>query len=344
MNKYSEKLRGVLLVGSAPVSDAEEMFVMAIRHLNGYIKRLPDGEFGERDTWIRFQYARLLEAPQLTPSGEKPVYTPVSPISTINGISLASQISIPNLGYADAAINSYAVFKQMKNNGAIPINIRFQIGLPTPYSVATMYGHINIQEILEEAYKKALENELTKILGAIPHEELAIQWETVTEFAVLENIVNSYINEDKMNQLTRRVSKLVDMLPNQVEAGIHLCYGDSGHKHFCEPMDSSYLVDFANGVASHAKRTIEWLHLPVPKERADIEYYKPLSRLNLDNNTELYLGLVHMTGGLEGTKERVDAALGFVKHFGISTECGLGRRSKETIPDLLNQHRALVEI
>ncbi len=44
---------GVHLVGSVPVNTAEEMFRLSMDHLSSHLQRLPDGEVGERDTWIR---------------------------------------------------------------------------------------------------------------------------------------------------------------------------------------------------------------------------------------------------------------------------------------------------
>ncbi|MEE2746205.1 MAG: hypothetical protein VX617_04915 [Pseudomonadota bacterium] len=334
---------GAHLVGSAPVESAEEMFQLSIKHLGKHIKRMPDGEFGERDTWIRFQHARLLSSPQLKSSEEVGKYVPFSPIICEENINSAKQIELPKLGYADSAVSSYKVFKELKTKGVIPSYVRFQVGLPTPYSVATFYGHVSIQNILEEAYSDSIKLELAMILQAIPYKELAIQWEVVSEFAVLEGVIPSHVNEDVLGYQTKRVGELVNSLPKDVEAGIHLCYGDSGHKHFCEPKDTQYLSDFANGIVCLSDRKIDWLHLPVPKERDDEEYFKPLDSLDLEEETVLYLGLVHETGGIVGTRRRIDAARSFVKEFGIATECGLGRRQSKNLPNLLDQHRSLIE-
>jgi hypothetical protein len=78
--------------------------------------------------------------------------------------------------------------------------------------------------------------------------------------------------------------------------------------------------------------------LPVPKERDDETYFAPLKNLNLRDNTELYLGLLHQTGGQGGTERRIAAASSAIERFGIATECGLGRREQNTIPDLMDQH------
>jgi hypothetical protein len=100
----------------------------------------------------------------------------------------------------------------------------------------------------------------------------------------------------------------------------------------------------ANRLAGMIRRKIDWIHLPVPRGRADQAYFAPLRELKLKPGTELYLGLVHFTDGLEGAKGRLNAAKSAVSDFGIATECGLGRRSPSTIPALLKLHREIAEL
>src|SRR2546430_3323840 len=49
-------------------------------------------------------------------------------------------------------------------------------------------------------------------------------------------------------------------------------------------------------------------HLPVPRDRTDPAYYAPLAALRLRPETELYLGLVHATDGVEGSARRMEVA------------------------------------
>src|SRR5256886_11683593 len=82
-------------------------------------------------------------------------------------------------------------------------------------------------------------------------------------------------------------------------------------------------------------------HLPVPRDRTDEAYYAPLATLRLRPETELYLGLVHATDGIEGSARRLEVARRFVGDFGVATECGWGRRAPATVPALLRIHREL---
>ena len=78
--------------------------------------------------------------------------------------------------------------------------------------------------------------------------------------------------------------------------------------------------------------------MPVPRDRSDEAYFEPLKSLMLRRETELCLGLVHYTDGIEGTRKRIATAEKFVRDFSIGTECGFGRREPSTVPELLRIH------
>ena len=331
-------MRKIHLVGSAPFETAEEMFRTAAAHLGAGLKRLPDGEVGERDSWIKWQHARIGRSPQFRLADIVPVYVPAPPYELVEGATPAEAIELPDLGYAGAAIDSFETFQELTDEGVIPRGTRFQVGLPTPLSVASAYIVPASRDPFEAAYTRALGGELERIVAAVPAAKLAIQWEAAVEFALLEGLFPSHLGDDMAGAIAQRLAGLVDLVPAGVEAGIHLCYGDSGHRHFCEPADTGHLVAVANGVSARARRSIDWIHMPVPKERDDEAYFAPLADLRLKPGCELYLGLVHTTGRIAGTRRRIDAAERVVRDFGIATECGFGRRPPDTIPDLFRQH------
>ncbi|MGI9261841.1 MAG: hypothetical protein ACR2QR_07385 [Woeseiaceae bacterium] len=330
--------RGAHLVGSIAAETAEEAFKLAVENMGDRLERLPDGEVGERDTWIRWQHARIGASGQLTNSDADNVYVPVKPFRVIDGIESSDEIEFPNLGYADAAIESYAVFERLVEEGTIPSRMRFQVGMPTPLSVSLFYIEPGSRPLFEQAYERALLQEISRMLEQIPVERLAIQWETVSEFAMLEGVMPSHIDGDLMSEITTRVARLVNGVPEAVHVGLHLCYGDSGHKHFCEPADAGFLAQVSAGILASATRPLAWIHMPVPKERDDPDYFAPLAALELPEETRLYLGLVHRTGGREGTARRIEAASKVVPLFGVATECGLARREPATMAGLMCQH------
>jgi len=81
---------------------------------------------------------------------------------------------------------------------------------------------------------------------------------------------------------------------------------------------------------------VEW-QLPRLQTEADLE------SLRTTEETAVYLGLVHATDGVEGGLRRVAATREVLVSFGIGTECGMGRRTAERIPDLLRLHAKLAD-
>jgi hypothetical protein len=104
------------------------------------------------------------------------------------------------------------------------------------------------------------------------------------------------------------------------------------------------MIDFANRLARQIKRPMQLVHMPVPRNRSDDAYFEPLKQLKLRPETELCLGLVHHTDGVEGTKRRLETAKRHAPHFSIATECGFGRRDPVTIPELLRIHAAVADV
>jgi methionine synthase II (cobalamin-independent) len=137
---------------------------------------------------------------------------------------------------------------------------------------------------------------------------------------------------------SRILTDLADHVPADIELMFHFCYGDSNHKHVVEPTDMGDMVDMANRLSADIKRTIQLIHMPVPRNRSDDAYFAPLARLQMKPETELCLGLVHYTDGTAGTRKRLAIAERHARRFSIATECGFGRRDPATIPDLLGIH------
>ena len=330
------RVHGVHLVGSVPLSDSEAVFREAATRLGGHLRRLPDGETGVRTNWIRWQWPLLLKVPQLE-AADSVTPSPWGPQLQLAAGASVDEVVLPELGYRAAALESYDMFRRLKSEGVIPPEVRFQVCLPTPLAVVHIRVVPRDQEAIEAVYEQALLAELDDLLEAIPPHELAIQWDTAVEFALLEGMLDSFI-DDPMRSICERLVRLGNHVPAEVELGYHLCYGDVAHRHFKEPEDMTKLVDVANGVLSGLDRALDWLHMPVPRNRSDDSYYAPLSDLKLGSSTECYLGLVHLTDGLDGTAERITTARRHLPEFGVATECGLGRRDPETIPALLDLH------
>jgi hypothetical protein len=333
--------RGAHLVGSVPLADAEAVFRAAAGALGGPLKRIPDGETGVRSNWIGWQFHVMAANPQLELVPPDAPEQTARPRFRLRADADPSQLTFGNLGYADAAIASYATFAALQRAGEIPNGVRFLVSLPTPLAPVVGFVIPRDQPAVEPPYEARLLAELDQLCAAIPYEQLAVQWDIAVEFGVLEGVWQVAFSELEAG-IVERIARISARVPDAVELGYHLCYGDAGHQHFVQPRDAARLVSIANAVAARATRPIQWLYLPVPRDRDDDAYYAPLAGLTLHPETELYLGLVHLTDGVPGAQRRMAAAQRAVPDFGVATECGFGRRPPETVAELLRIHADLL--
>ena len=341
ISKQKERL--VLLLGSIPLASAEEVFEAVSLELGKFVKRIPDGETGPRSLWIVCQGEPMRNSQGLDVGGERQLQGGIrNPRYKIREGLKPEDVKFSRLGYAHNALDSYKIFKRLQGLGKIPTQVRFQVCLPTP--LAVVYAFFIASEVrrIWPFYERRLLEELDEITRAIPHNDLAIQIDIATEmhtFLEVPELQNAY----PIEELVEAFARLGNRVPTDVELGIHLCYGDPGHKHVREPTDTGRMVDLYHRLATAIRRPITWLHMPVPRDRDDESYFSPLHNLRLKSGTEFYLGLIHLTDGIEGAERRVAAAERVVSNFGIATECGFGRRPPDTVPELLRLHRAAVE-
>ena len=325
----------VHFVGSIALDTVEEVFKTCGQTLGRRLKRLPDGEPGGRRLWISWQAPLLRSSPYLRPVGGG---TELVPLELVPGVK-PEEIHFGELGYCREARISYQDFCAARKAGDIPENVRFQVSLPTPFAVITPFVRGDGMFPVLAAYEKAMLREAQAICAAIPHDDLAIQWDICLEMVAWDgqpSLVPPLDNKEQI--IPPALGKLCDTIPGDVEVGVHLCYGDFDGKHFIEPVDAERMVSLANAIAAAADHPLAWVHMPVPIERDDDAYFKPLGDLKLDLDTEVYLGLVH-TDGADATKRRIEAASRYLPEFGIATECGIARqRTVELVEKLIYIH------
>lgn len=337
--------RNVHLVGSVPLASARDVFETVSAALGPHLKRIPDGETGERSDWITWLEPAFADNPALERSDElfRIHATGTARIRyRLKPGKTARDVSFGNLFYADIAKQSYAEFAAFKRQGKVPKDCRFQIDLVPAHSVIWLFLQDDLHQPLDPVYNDALKREIDKIAAALPHDQIAIQFDVASAvFARLQrNEPNAYGNNraEMLASFSRILSDLAMHVPAGIELLFHFCYGDSNHKHVVEPNDMGDMVDMANRLSADIKRPINLIHMPVPRDRADDAYFEPLSRLRLRPETELSLGLVHYTDGVAGTRKRLGTAEKHAARFSIATECGFGRREPATIPELLRIH------
>jgi hypothetical protein len=313
-------MANVHFVGSVALDTPEEVFAAIGKHCGPYLKRVPDGEPGGRRLWISWQIPVLRANPSLAPVGEGLV-----PLKLADGVA-PEQLHFGELGYYREARPSYQDFLRAREAGHIPSAVRFQVSLPTPLAVVMPFCREPDAQQIVPAYERAMLREVERICTAIPHRDLAIQWDVCIEMIQWDGRVTTMPSFPGMEHVfTENFRRLATAVPVDVELGFHLCYGDLDAKHFIEPIDATKMVELANLITRSVRRPITWMHMPVPIGRTDGAFYMPLGNLALGPETELYLGLVHAQDGVEGTSRRIEAAKQYAPTFGIASECGISR-------------------
>lgn len=333
--------------GGVNLADTETVMREITTRIPTGLRRIPDGETGPRQQWIFFQLEKFWQTPGLEQAGvqDQPAegYEQMPKVRLAEGTE-PDDVQWPNLGYAEAYQDSYETFRRLRDEGAIPVGVRFQVEYPTPLAAINGWVVPEDQDRLEPSYERALFADLDRLLSALAHEDVAVQWDVAVEFAMLEGGFES-AGQD-FDSIVARLARCVDHVPADVPVGLHLCYGDYQHQHFKQPESLQLQVRVANAVSERSQRTVSWIAFTVPQDRYDAAFFEPLRDLGASPDTEIDLALVpyHPAQQEPGTTEEqvrlVEEYLG--GDWGICTECGMARAEREEIPGLLDLHRDIL--
>lgn len=340
--------RKVFFVGSIALPDADTVFKTVGQTFGKTVSQIPDGETGNRLGWMEWQEPYLAKNAMLeSVQSEGDWRNPTAPdrwkhrnwFKLREGVT-GRDLDLGEIGYARNAIASYRTFAECKRRGDIADSVRFMVAIPSPYNLVNYHFAPDDRAAVEPAYEAALLAEVDRIVAAVPHDQLAIQWDCAHDMQAYDGARTPWFDgaEDGIEQRLIRIGQHV---PPDVDLGYHFCYGSFGGKHFVEPKDMGAMVRLANALSEGIVRPIGWFHMPVPVERSDDAYFAPLADLRLKPDCRLYLGLIHEQDGVSGTLNRIAVAERYVKGFGIATECGFGRRDPATVQPLIDLHRHL---
>ena len=324
----------VHLVGSVPFESAEQVFINSTRALPDRLLSIPDGETGPRQAFILWQ-SFVFPSQVLSP-----IHRNGKPLESTDFQCTLDHIKPTK--YDEMAIESYRTFCKLRDQGLIPQGVRFQIAVPTPANTITTHVDYAYRERVEPLYEERLMQDLRRLQEAIPAHDLAIQIDAAVEFAYLEyeggRLQNPFFKpyfSSVKEGILERISRLSSAVNQDVQLGFHLCYGDRLHNHFIQPEDAGLLVEIATSLVQKIgpQHPIEWIHLPVPKDRMDTAYFDPLRHLDI-GDVKIFLGLVH-SHDESGTEQRLKAAQAvYPRIFGIATECGMGRTPVEDVESI----------
>tara|TARA_B100000315_G_C14566245_1_gene583097 strand:- start:33 stop:1073 length:1041 start_codon:yes stop_codon:yes gene_type:complete len=333
------------LVGSIPLNSSEEVFCSVCDSIGSHIKRLPDGETGERTKWIFYQRQMLTAHPAMEPDESIPKFEfkqwDGKVIREVQLLKLKNDVDLDTLifpiGYSEHAIESFKDFTRLQSEGKIPADVKFQVSLPTPFATGYNYVSPNGRDQFLEIYEKSFGIDVAKIMAAIPHDKLAVQWDVCQEVLIFENYYPDR-SENYKQEVYDQLARIGDFIPADVELGYHICYGSPGDDHVVKPRDFAISVEISNGIIENVNRSVEFIHMPGTYGEPEDAFYAPLSNLNLPEDCELYLGLLFYNDQA-GDAARISAARKVVPEFGISTVCGWGRADPDRVPSLLESHK-----
>lgn len=350
----------ILLVGAIEGGSAEEVFRLVAPELGKLAIGMPDGEGGPRSLWVIGIWHHIFEEhPQLEitrqPKGIEGMpdwmpagYHDLMKFKVKDGLD---KMTFENLRYGDYAKESYVTFRKLKDQGVIPIDTKFQVSFPFPEDVVRLATtEVRDFNIISAAYQDRVVEEVTEVINTIPASELVLQfdinWEVIAVATGDGNAepLTLALPGDPLDRYLGYIKRMCKPIPSEVTLGLHLCYGNYQHQHYVQPDDLAICTRMANAGIQAAGRRIDYVHMPVPRDRNDDAYFAPLKDLDTKGGT-LFIGLMHYTDGVEGTVARLKT---FNKHYsgpyGIATECGLGQRpADQDLPTLIRMHREVVE-
>jgi hypothetical protein len=345
----------LLLVGSIPFDTPEEVFQSFGASLGKYLVAMPDGEVGPRRHWIsRVHYQVLAGHPELEvvqhPAPDDNGVERQHPRNAADAWWFKVRDGVKQvrfgdpgwrLGYARDAVNSYFVFKTLKEKGVLPAHLRFQVSIPMVNSVLPPRIFPNPDDIakIRPGYEAATRAEIAMIASKIPASELAIQWDCSTEIQDAYGAIPGFPLEGAIERNLTEVRNLSPHIPRGVALGYHFCFGTLGGWPRFAPDNLEHAVKLANAFVAASGRPVDWVHIPV-LDRSDDAFYAPLRDLK-PQGARVYLGAIH---NMAHFKERIGVARKYLPEFGLGAYCGFGRHPPSELQTILDDHLAAVEI
>lgn len=344
----------MLLVGSLPFDDSETAIGQAAAALRGHVTALPDGEIGPRTSWVGM-LAQLVFAPhpdvevtRAPETLEQPSEDERSDEGNEGFITFrvrpGADPRFDDLQYGRFAVESYGIFRRLKQEGVIEPHVRFQVGLPAPGSaVNAFFEDPDDWPRLHRAYLDGLKREVDRILQAVPAGELALQFDNAWEVVDLATGDRQYFRfwpqrtpEEKFEEHTRSLDDLARLAPDEALLGYHWCYGTWGGWPMTDMRDLSLCVRLSNAAAERVSRRIDYVHMPVIPD-PDEAFFAPLNDLAI-GETKVFLGMIHEEDGIDGFRRRMELAQQHLSGFGVAGVCGFGRVDPAELPEILRVH------
>ena len=346
----------ILLVGSVPFDTVDEVLETCSGALGARAYALPDGEIGARKNWIQcLPELTYSKNPDLTPLRvvdpkdvkSPPSHDPELMKATRGTYKLKDGVAETTLDlpYAREAINSYGIYKRLREAGAVEPGIPFQVSLPcTVDATVGFFPDAADHPVVMRAYERAIQSDIAEILANIPAADLVIQWDYCSELLDIMGARKEYLDgdsgimsltiEDRIRKYTSAeyLAPMTEPIPETVPIGYHLCYGTWGGWPMTEVDDLSLCVELSNRLCANTPRRVDFFHLPAMRS-ADADFFRPLADLDI-GDARVFLG-IELADGVDEMMRRAAAARQFLPEFGVAHYCGYGRETPERVRELL---------
>lgn len=345
----------LLFVGSLPFDGVPEVMDTLGRRFGAAMPAVPDGEVGERRSWVNRLCYQVL-------NGHMDLETLKRPATDANGVERmlprdrgdvwhfrvrpgVERLRFGNpgvrLGYARDAATSYFVFRTLKEKGVLPPDLRFQVSIPMVNSVIRPLYFPDPADLarVRPGYEEALAAEIEAMLRRIPAEDLAIQWDCAWEVAAVHGDAAGYAGEDAIATHVAPIGPLSRLVPAAAALGFHFCFGTFGGWPRFAPPDLGRTVELVNASVAATGRRVDWVHIPT-LDTIDDAFYAPLAKLSVDG-ARVYLGMIH---SMPSFGARLAVARQHLPEFGIAAYCGFGRLPPSEMPAVLDDHAAALKM
>lgn len=339
-----DESRDVLFVGGVPLESAEEVMRLCGAAAGDRALSMPDGELGDRSFWIgglgQSVWSRQASLIKIDQDPDDPV--------DFGGTYRLKDAAAPlplagQLPYAPAAIDSYEVFKRLRDEGVIGAGVRFHVAVPTSHAAVYPYfRHVDEWPIAFDAWAAGLRSDFARIVDHIPADDLVVQFDYCTElseihgdFDRLASWIPPASKQERFARYTSSeyVSAMTDGLPNEVLVGYHICAGTYPTQPVSALADMSLPVQLANALVSNTPHRVDYVQMPVMRDSGGA-YFAPLAGLDI-GATKVYLG-IECDDGVEAMKGRIAAAHEYLPSFGVSHYCGYRLDKAPILRELLD--------
>ena len=334
----------LLLVGSMPLETVEHVFRTVGAQLGPHLPYMPDGEVGDRRYWIDGIAYRVL-------NGHPEIETLRRPAPDADGVERWRPLGVHDqfqfrvkpgvqhvrfgdpgwrLGFTRDAVNSYFVFRTLKQQGVIPPQVRFQVCMPlTCSAVTSFFPDPDDHARIVPGFTAALRAEVAKMAELIPPDDLAIQW----DLAIEHRYIDAKLGQQGLQAAQREAARLLlpaeaacRAIPPAAALGYHACFGTLSGWPSRQPHDLTSAVILLNAAVDASPRRVDFLHLPTLGS-AEPAFFAPLASLRT-NGARVYLGAIHHMHGPAGLRGQIAAARQFLPEFGLAAPCGFGRATE----------------